>query len=659
MSRRRRTPTAAARTEALSSDAGAATSEGPGVTADEVVAGASTRRRLALFLRVSRWADRRLAGLILVTLVLAAVAGALQSLALKMIVDAAIDQRWTFAVVAAVIGGVGAGLLGSAERAMSDTEHVVANEVGHLIDRNSLELAAAIPGIEHLERPAYLDQLALVRSGGPALMRAVFTLTRTAALAISVVSSLWLLAAVHPLLLLTPLAAIPTAVLVPRSERYVDRARSTAAERQRAATQLHQLFLSPGPAMELRVFGATERLDERSDELWREVSDVELRGAVRGAAMASIGWLTLTLGYVGALLFTAHLALDGRATVGDIVLVSQLALLIRANVAMTANAAREATAALRTADRYLWLEDLRDQQQAIYSGSVPAPVRLQDGISFRGVSFTYPGTDAPVLDGVDLDLRAGSTVAVVGDNGAGKTTLVKLLTGMYRPTSGTITVDGIDLASLDVVSWRQRLSGAFQDFLRLEATVRTSVGVGDPDVLAAAATADAGADAAPDHCERSAAQVAADETIERAIERGRAGSAVRRLEGGLDAQLGRTYADGAELSGGQWQRLAVARAMMREQPLCLVLDEPTAALDPEAEQVLFTAVRDLMSGGDGEDGRGAITVLISHRFSTVRMADAIVVLDGGRIVEHGDHRQLMAAGGHYARMYRQQAEAYA
>jgi ATP-binding cassette, subfamily B, bacterial len=599
------------------------------MTAAEVVPAAPTRRRIGLLLRVTRWADRRLAGIIAGTLVLAALAAALQSLALKWIVDAAIDQRWTFAVVAAVVGGIGAGLLGSAERAMSDTEHVVANEVGLLVDRNSLDLTASIPGIEHLERPEYLDQLALVRSGGPSLMRAVFTLTRTASLGISIASSLWLLALVHPVLLLTPLCAVPTAVLVPRSERHVDRARAQAAERQRAATQIHQLFLSPGPAMELRVFGATERLDERSDQLWREVSDIELGGALRGALLASAGWLALTLGYVGALLFTAHLALDGRATVGDIVLVSQLALAIRANVAMTANAAREASAALRTADRYLWLEDLHDSQQAAYAGTVAAPARLHDGIAFEQVSFTYPGTDAPVLADVDLRLRAGSTVAVVGDNGAGKTTLVKLLAGMYRPTGGRVTVDGVDLADIDVGSWRRRLSGAFQDFLRLEAAVRTSVGVGEPGLIAD------------------------DTQVGRAVDRGRARSVVDRLPDGLDTHVGKTYADGAELSGGQWQRLAVARGLMREAPLCLILDEPTAALDPEAEQRLFDAIRRVAAG------EGVVTVLISHRFSTVRMADTIVVLAGGRIVEHGDHQALMAADGHYATMYRQQAEAYA
>lgn len=597
----------------------------------DIVQPASTRRRIGLLVRVVGWADRKLAILIFATLVLSALAGAMQSLALKWIVDAAIDQRWGLALAAVVIGGIGAGLLGSAGRAMGDTEHVVTNQVGLLIDRNSLELTATMPSIEHLERPEYLDQLALVRSGGPSLMRAVFTLTRTASLAISMASALWLLGLVHPLLLLTPLCAIPTAVLVPRSERHVDRARSVAAERQRAATQLHQLFLRPGSAMELRVFGATDWVDERSDQLWREVTDVQLKGAVRGAALASVGWLALTAGYVAALLFTAHLAIRGDATAGDIVLVSQLALLIRGNVAQTAEAARQAAAALRTADRFLWLEDLHDTQLTAYRGFAPAPDHLEHGITFCDVSFTYPGTDRPVLEDIDLHLPAGTTVAVVGDNGAGKTTIVKLLAGMYRPTEGTIEVDGTDLAQIDINSWRRRLSGAFQDYLRLETDARTTVGIGDPAALHDT------------------------ERIERAVDRGGARAVVDRLPQGLGTSLGKTYTDGAELSGGQWQRLAIARGMMPDEPLCLILDEPTAALDPEAEQLLFDAYHRVAA----ESGRqGAITVLISHRFSSVKMADTIVVLAGGRVVEHGDHHQLMALGGHYARMYRQQAEAY-
>lgn len=592
---------------------------------------ASTQRRIGLLWRVVRQAEGRLALLIFVTLILSALAGAMQSLALKWIVDAAVDQRWAFAAVAAVLGGFGAGLLGSAGRAMSDAEHVVTNQVGLLIDRNSLELAATMPGIEHLERPEYLDQIALVRSGGPSLMRAVFTLTRTASLGISLLTSLWLLGAVHPLLLVTPLFAIPTAVLVPRSERYLDRAKGVAAERQRASTQLHQMFLTPGAAMELRVFDASDRMDERSDELWREVADVQLGGAIRSALLASVGWLALTAGYVGALLFTAQLAIDERATVGDIVLVSQLALLIRGNIAQTADAARQASAALRTADRFLWLEDLYAGQMESYPGTEAPPDELVDGITLDNITFRYPGTAAPVLRDVDLQLRAGTTIAIVGDNGAGKTTLVKLLAGMYAPTSGSIRIDGTDLAAIDIVAWRQRLSGAFQDYLRLESPARIVVGVGDPHAL--------------DHADR----------IDAAVDRAGARSVVDRLANGLDTHLGKTYADGTELSGGQWQRLALARSMMPRTPLCLILDEPTAALDPEAEQRIFDSYRDTAA----EIGQqGGITVLISHRFSSVRMADVIVVLERGAIVETGTHRELLATDGHYARMYRQQADAY-
>lgn len=599
---------------------------------DGLVPAASTRRRIGLLVRVARHADRRLGTLILVTLVLSAVAGAVQSSALRWIVDTAIDGRWGPAVVAALVGAAGAGLLGSAERAMSDTEHVVANQVGLEVDRRSLDLTAGMPGIEHMERPEYLDQLALVRDGGPGLMRAVFTLSRTASLAIGMVAALWLLYGVHPVLVLTPLCAVPTAILVPRSERFVDRARARAAERQRAATQIHQLFLAPGPAMELRVFDAAERLDERADELWREVADVQLRGAVRAGLLASVGWIALTAGYVAALLFTAGLAIDGRASVGDIVLVSQLALLVRGNVARTAEAARQAAAALRTADRFLWLEDLHADQVDAFAASGPAPERLVSGIALAGVAFRYPGTDTPVLRDVTLSLPAGSTVAVVGDNGAGKSTLVKLLTGMYRPTAGTISVDDVDLATIDVDAWRERVSGTLQDHLRIEARAVEAVGLGEPGA----------------HDDRP--------RVEDAVDRGGARAVVARLADGLDTALGTTYSDGAELSGGQWQRLAIARGMVAERPLCLVLDEPTAALDPEAEQVLFDAYR---AAAHDVGADGAVTVLVSHRFSSVRMADRIVVLADGTVAEEGTHAELMARDGRYARMYRQQSDAYA
>ena len=592
---------------------------------------ASLRRRVGLLARVVRRTERRLAVVLFATLVLSAIAGALQSVALKWIVDSAISQEWAVASGAAVVGGIAAGLLGSAGRAMYDTEQIVANQVGLEIDRNSLELTAGIPGIEHLERPEYLDQLSLVRSGGQSLMRAVFALTSTASLAISMFTALWLLGSVSPWLLLTPVCAVPTALLVPRSQRPVDRATSSAAERQRAATQLHRLFLSPGSAMELRVFDAADRLDERSDELWRQVSRVQLHGAVRSALVASAGWLTLTLGYVGALLLTAYLAVNGRATAGDIVLVSQLALQIRGSVAQTAEAARQAAAALRTTDRFLWLEDLAIDQRTAYAGTQAAPATLRSGIALEGVSFAYPGTDTQVLRGIDLHLPAGTTVAIVGDNGAGKTTLVKLLAGLYRPTSGRVLVDDTDLAELDIDDWRRHLGGTFQDFVRLETTVARTVGVGDPAAI--------------------------DDTVRvrDAIDRSGADAVTRQLPEGLDSHLGKTYRDGAELSGGQWQRLAIARGMMPRGSLCLVLDEPTAALDPAAEQALFDHYRrTAREVGDA----GAVTVLVSHRFSSVRMADHIVVLADGTVAEQGPHADLLAADGAYAGMYRRQAAAY-
>ena len=591
----------------------------------------SAQRRIAMLCRVARRADRKLATLIMATLVLSAIAGAMQSLALKWIVDSATEQRWSFAVVGAILGGIGGGLLGSAGRAMGDAEHVVSNQVGLLVDKNSLELAASMPGIEHLERPEYLDQLALVRGGGPSLMRAVFTLTRSASLVISLVASLWLLGVVHPLLLATPLFAVPTAVLVPRSQRLVDHAKGVAAERQRAATQLHHLFLATGPAMELRLFGASERIDRRADDLWREVSNVQLKGAIKGAVLASVGWLALTGGYLAALLFTAWLALAGRATVGDIVLVSQLALLIRGNVAKTADAARQASAALRTADRFVWLEDLHVEQRAVYPGTSPVPAELANGITLDDVFFHYPGTETPVVRDVNVHLDAGSTVAIVGGNGAGKSTLVKLLTGMYRPTSGRILIDGVDLCAIDIEAWRRSTSAAFQDYLRPEATALTIVGLGDPEGL--------------DDIDR----------INQAVDRGGARTVIDQLADGLDTHVGKFYADGAELSGGEWQRLAIARSSMPVSPLCLLLDEPTAALDPEAEQRVFDSYRD---AARNSAGRGAITILVSHRFSSVRMADIILVLNNGTITERGTHQQLIEANGHYATMYRTQASAY-
>jgi ATP-binding cassette subfamily B protein len=279
--------------------------------------------------------------------------------------------------------------------------------------------------------------------------------------------------------------------------------------------------------------------------------------------------------------------------------------------------------------RLMWLEDYAAAVDARSDGTPPH--RLTRGIHLDHVSFRYPGSDRLVLDDVTLDLPAGSVVAIVGDNGAGKTTLVKLLARMYDPDSGRIDVDGVDLATVSVPEWRRRLAGAFQDFFRFELRAQQSVGVGELERLD----------------DRPAA--------ERAVARGGAGDVVERLPSGLDTQLGPSWDGGVEVSFGQWQRLALARGFMRDEPLLLVLDEPTAALDAETEHALF---EQFASAAREEVANGRVTVLVSHRFSTVRMADLIVVLDGAHVAEVGSHAELMARGGRYAELYGIQSAAF-
>ena len=244
------------------------------------------------------------------------------------------------------------------------------------------------------------------------------------------------------------------------------------------------------------------------------------------------------------------------------------------------------------------------------------------------MSFAYPGTERRVLEDVDLALPAGSVVALVGENGAGKTTLVKLLCKLYEPTAGRIVVDGVPLARMRADDWRARLAGAFQDVFRFELAAQQSVGVGD----------------LPQMEDRPA--------VARAVGRAGADDVVAGLPRGLDTQLGPTWPGGVEVSFGEWQKLALARGFMREEPLLLVLDEPTAALDAETEHALFERYAAAARGG------GRLTLLVSHRFSTVRMADLIVVLDGARVREVGSHDELIARGGPYSELYAIQAAAY-
>jgi ATP-binding cassette subfamily B protein len=254
------------------------------------------------------------------------------------------------------------------------------------------------------------------------------------------------------------------------------------------------------------------------------------------------------------------------------------------------------------------------------------PTRKELGIRFEGVGFRYPGRDAWALRGIDLFIPAGQSLALVGHNGAGKTTFIKLLTRLYEPSEGRILLDGKDLRAWEHETLRARVGVVFQDFNQYQLSLRENVGLGSVE-----------------HRED-------EERVGRAVDRGGATDVVASMKGGLGAQLGRWFKEGVELSGGQWQKIALARAFMREEADILVLDEPTAALDAEAEHAVFERFRAL--------AEGRTTILISHRFPTVRMADRIVVIEGGRLLEEGTHASLVAQGGRYAELFSLQAKGY-
>jgi ATP-binding cassette subfamily B protein len=287
----------------------------------------------------------------------------------------------------------------------------------------------------------------------------------------------------------------------------------------------------------------------------------------------------------------------------------------------------------------LWLEDYATSLGESAAGQArPAatvPKRLRSGIRLEQVEFSYPGVESeePTLGPLDLELPAGATVALVGENGAGKTTLVKLLAAMYRPSAGGISVDGVDLAALPTEQWRGRLSAAFQDYERLQFMLAESVGLGDLP------------------------RIEDPEAVRGALARADAGALEQSLPDGLLTRVGTGFTGGRELSGGQWQRLALARGLMRQSPLMVVLDEPTASLDAPTESALFDRYQEAAKSLAA--AQGTITLLVSHRFSTVRHADLIVVLDHGRILETGTHEQLIAARGTYAELFELQARAYA
>ncbi len=495
------------------------------------------------------------------------------------------------------------------------------------LEAHVARLQASVATVAHQELPEYLDRLSMLRNQVFVLDHMYMSLFSTLGWILRLGVTMALLASIHPALLLLVVFAIPT-VLTSTWRPEVERsAHERGAQTNRLARHLFTIATTAPPGKEVRITGIGERLikDRRAAwERWYEPVAATRRGSALWYALA---WAIFGLAYVGAIIFVSYAL--GRPA-------SQVLLVLAAGARLSAyiGATVGEIGFLRGfwmdgSRRLAWLEDYAASVAA--SGDLPVPTVMRRGIRFDHVSFAYPGTSRVVLDDVSVTLPAGAVVAIVGENGAGKTTLVKLLAKMYEPSSGSILVDDTPLARVPAGEWRDRLAGAFQDFFRFEFRAGHTVGLGDVPRL----------DDKP--------------AVLAAVDRAGARDVVARLTSGLDTQLGPTWPCGVELSFGQWQKLALARGFMRERPLLLVLDEPTAALDAETEHALFERYA---AAAHGRDEEGRITILVSHRFSTVRMADLIVVLDGTRLVEVGTHDELMAKRGQYSELYGIQAAAY-
>ncbi|HVT69882.1 MAG TPA: ABC transporter ATP-binding protein [Trebonia sp.] len=497
--------------------------------------------------------------------------------------------------------------------------------------RRMIELISGVPTLEHLERPDYLAQVERLNSGRRQLASAPRQILSNVSSVARIIALLVLLGSVSPWLLLLPVTAVPPLVADRVAKKITRKSEDEMAADRRLAGMIFDISANAGAAGELRSYGLAPRLKSLHASLTGSLDRRAAREARAVLAVQSAGWLLYAAGLMGAIAFVAVRASDGALSLGTVLMTVSLIRRSRAQLAMSASVSAGMISTLAVADRLLWLEDHHAAAVAA-AGTAQAPARLRSAITIRDLSFTYPGTERSVLSSLSLTFPAGATVAIVGENGSGKTTLVKLLLGMYTPTSGAVYVDDVPLASIAHDSWRERCTAAFQDFARFSLPAVESVGVADLPSL---------------DCEPLALA---------ALDRAGAAGLDAQLPEGLSTYVGGPYTGGHNLSGGQWQKLALGRAMRAPDPLLVVLDEPTASLDAHAEQALFD--RYTSAAAEYAARSGTVTLLVSHRFATVRTADLIVYLEEGHATEAGTHDELLARGGRYAELFTLQAAAY-
>ena len=458
------------------------------------------------------------------------------------------------------------------------------------------------------------DRLVLIQQMGRLFQQIITTLVFTATL---LYYSPWLM-------LLLALGVIPSFLGETHFAflGYAKNFRQTPAKRQ--MDYLRQIGGSKEAAKELKLFNLNEYLTNRfatlSDQIYKENVALSRKKLFGGGLLGVLG----TMGYYGSYAYVIWRAVHGSYSIGTFYFITN------AIVQASSSLQQVFSTASGIADQALFLTDLIaffEMKPMVQSkpNALPSPRPIRKGFEFHNVSFAYPGTERKVLKDFNFTLSPGERIALIGENGQGKTTVVKLITRLYDPTEGQILLDGVDLREYSLEDLHKEIGVIFQDFMRYEMSASENISIGRVELP---------------HTEAE---------IESAADKSLAAGVIAKLAHGYDQMLGRRFEGGVDLSGGEWQKIALARAYLRDAQL-LILDEPTAALDAKSELEVFERFAELTEG--------KMALLISHRFSTVRMADRIVVLEGGRLVEAGNHSQLMALGGRYAAMFEMQAASY-
>lgn len=560
---------------------------------------------------------------------------ALTALWAGLIVQAAITRDATLAVVSVTALVATVAINWSLGLAAGGARITLAEQIGFELDRRIASTTASMPGINHFERPDVADEIQILQQNRGILGGGLSSLLYNVDTIVMAIVTLTMVGLIDPRLLFLALTAVPALIGSRVRYRRTQAAEEASASNGRLVRHLADKLATPEAAMELRVFGAGRAFRQRlrsTVAAWRRPV-VEAEKTAAWISFVEDALFTIVLG--GVIVWLVWAAANGRASASAVVVGVVAARQIQQALLSTVDGVGGAGGLIDTARlvrRIRWLDALADQDRNRYSGTVAPPDKLRHGIRLDDVTYTYESADRPALEHVSIDLAAGSTVAIVGENGAGKSTLVKLLIGLYQPARGTISVDDVDLRDIDIENWHEQTTAAFQDYTVLEFLLREAVGVGDLTHIDDA------------------------NVVTAAVRDADADTLVANLPHGLESQLGTRWDGGVGLSGGQWQRLALARGQMRPTPLLMVLDEPTASLDAHTERAMFA--RFTRSAHTAGAARGAVTLLVTHRFSTTSDADRILVLDGGRLIEDGTHDDLMDLDGHYAELYRLQAAGY-